>query len=183
MNIVASPMCHYKKKSTLSTGPLLINISWLYLHLAYNGGRFFIHDKKDFPSITTQTGSIAFSITGGRHYLIRKTKLSSVSTSNEKCIEHDINVCKDIELNHILKDHYQCQIPLLYSGYHLPKSDSLRICNSTITYDTLENMTKNNYKLPCNFTLRVFKIWVKIIWRRLEWRRSADNCRWKFGGS
>ena len=37
-----------------------------------------------------------------------------------------------------LKDQYQCHIFLLYSGNHLPKSDSLGVCNnSTVTHDTL----------------------------------------------
>ena len=92
----------------------------------------------------------------GKHYLVRKTKLSSVSTSNEKCIEHDINVCKDIERQKNLKDQYLCHIPLLYSGNHLPKSDSPKICNSTITYDTIENMTKVTTNcpatLPCKYS-------------------------------
>ena len=131
-----------------------------------DGGRFFIHDKKEFPSITTQsTGSIGFISFRGRHYLIRKTKLSSVSTTNEKCVEHDINVCKDIEVHNMLKDQYQCHIPLLYSGNHLPKSDSLEICNSTITYDTIENMTKAITNcpatVPCEYSkyeLRSFDV-------------------------
>ena len=101
----------------------------------------------------------------GKHYLVRKTKLSSVSTSNEKCIEHDINVCKDIEGQKNLKDQYLCHIPLLYSGNHLPKSDSLRVCNSTVTHDAIENMTKATTNcqatLPCEYSryaLRSFDV-------------------------
>ena len=101
----------------------------------------------------------------GKHYFVRKTKLSSVSTRNEKCIEHDINVCKDIELQNNLKDQYQCHIPFLYSGNHLTKSDSLRVCNSTVTHETIENMTKAitncQATLPCEYSryaLRSFDV-------------------------
>ena len=160
-------MGHYKKafELSLSSRPLVTSISCFPSHLDYRG-RIFIHDKEEFPSITTQsTGSIAMSEHRGKHYLVRKTKLSSVSTSNEKCIEHDINVCKDIEGQKNLKDQYLCHIPLLYSGNHLPKSDSLRVCNSTVTHDAIENMTKATTNcqatLPCEYSryaLRSFDV-------------------------
>ena len=65
----------------------------------------------------------------------------------------------------MLKDQYLCHIPLLYSGNRLPTSDSLKICNSTITYDTIENMTKAITNcpatLPCKYSkyeLRSFDV-------------------------
>ena len=145
-----------EKDLKIENGPISLGFEsqWIYGYL--EDRRIFLHDFEDLLNDDqTWIPTIGFR---SKHFAIRKTKYSSVSTKSQPCNENSntFQVCKDIEMHDYFMKQYQCQIPFLLSWSHSSYTSSLPICNNSVTLMSFQNptefVTACKSVLPCKYS-------------------------------
>ena len=152
-----------QKDLKIEGGPVTLGFEsqltyWTY----YPGFRWiFLHDFEDLPRI--EQPSIPLISLSSKHYVIQKTKYSSISTQIKPCNEDSTSfqVCKDIEMHDHFRKQYQCQIPFLLSWTHASYNGSLPVCNNSVALMAFQTptdfVTSCKSMLPCTYSKYILR--------------------------
>ena len=101
-----------------------------------------LHDHSSLPMAEKDSVSFHFKYDDilkieFEHHYIRKSELSLVSTKETPCSSYHLEICKDIEINEMIKNDFNCTIPIFSSGGHLNMNESLSECNNQVILEAL----------------------------------------------
>ena len=82
-----------------------------------------LHSKNDLPDAWLLNGKRTISMskkTTLEHvFEIQKRITKRESTRSSPCVDYEYNTCRNLEMNQLVLDQFNCQIPVLYFGHHL----------------------------------------------------------------
>ena len=94
-----------------------------------------LHDRNDLYTAYDYSDVLNVETISGYHY-IRKTEISSTSTSAMPCGEYHFEVCKNVELYKILVKKFNCDMSPYFVGEH---NESLPTCRTDILLTALND--------------------------------------------
>ena len=117
-----------------------------------------MHTNEDLPSATDYSSILNYypSIDWPSEYNIKQTKVLRQPSNSRPCADSHEKVCKDIHLYNLIKETYSCEIPISFTGNHLPMNETLQSCHSKIILKALKMRSQTHPDcpsiVPCQFT-------------------------------